>query len=306
MEREPVASTQEQRPGVKAFYTMLEQQGWEVHRFSLTEGAQYHVPKQASAVMILGAQAPLRESEWSAIERYLQQGGALFLALDIKNFPPDRNLLEKLHLKLVPGLVTNPRHHLQINPLDDSRPFPMATHLLAPHPSVARLEQYAQQLWVNMLGAGALLADRPPARWHVDFPLRAMPQSYMAHPNNGKFLAQDAEDNYQLVAAIEGPFAAHSSQSARIIVTTDVDMLSDALFDQLGNTYWALDSMHWLLHQDESPQHLPMVSLPEDSPLTHRREHEIGWFYLTSLCLPGCIALIGCISQARKGLLKAG
>src|SRR5688500_1226672 len=61
---------------------MLQAQNYEVKNLGLIDGLGSEIPEDATMVLVLGPRTPLLEEELGALDRYLERGGSVLIALD--------------------------------------------------------------------------------------------------------------------------------------------------------------------------------------------------------------------------------
>ena len=203
-ERDYAPTGDDKRAGLGDLKMFLESQGFAVRRLGLGEGLGSDIPKDASLVLVVGAQEPFTPAERDAMHRYLQRGGRALFAIDPDHGAPDNALLAPLGVKVGTALVANDKYLVRVEGHGES-PYYLATNRSAPHPVVNTLESSAQRFWVGIFGgANVSRLEAPPADLNITFALHAMPNSWEDKNGNGKFdPPAEVRSNFEFVAAIE-------------------------------------------------------------------------------------------------------
>jgi len=92
--------------------TNLENQQYAVEELVLLKQKQPAVPGDCAVLCIVGPQQPLADKEISAIKKYLDQAGKLFVALEVPPAPDLHEILEPHGVKPLDGVVFDPVSNL--------------------------------------------------------------------------------------------------------------------------------------------------------------------------------------------------
>src|SRR6185369_15211173 len=98
------------------------------------------VPDDATVVIMMAPTIPLQPAEWEALERYLNKGGRLMMALDPKAEPSMGPLEGKLGLKFNPADLTDDQAFLPQRGTPADRRFAITTQFSA-HASTTALSR---------------------------------------------------------------------------------------------------------------------------------------------------------------------
>jgi ABC-type uncharacterized transport system len=236
------------------------------------------IPSDATVVMVLAPMVALQPAEWAAIERYLDRGGALMIALDPKADPSLGPLEGRLGVRFDPADLTDDTSFLpQRHTASDHRIT--ITNQFSAHASTTSLSRAASKGLV-LLDAGALQdapftgKGDPPTK---TFTIRSMDTSFLDYNNNFEFDAGGAKPEkrqpWNIAAAFEAPRAA-GKIGYRAIVFADVDLFADVVVRAAAGTPMAMllsgslldDSVRWLggepvlsgepVGDDDEPEHL--------------------------------------------------
>jgi len=244
--------------------------------------------------MVLAPMVALRPAEWAAIERYLDRGGALMIALDPEADPGLGPLEGKLGVRFDPADLTDDTSFLpQRKTAADHRIT--ITNQFSAHASTTSLSRAASKGLV-VLDAGALHdapftgKGDPPAK---TFTIRSMDTSFLDYNDNFVFDAGGAKpekrQHWNIAAAFEAPRAAGKA-GYRAIVFADVDLFVDVVVRAAaGNPMVTLlssslldDSVRWLggeqvlsgelVGDDDPPEGLGPTAhdLEEEEEIDHR------------------------------------
>jgi hypothetical protein len=200
------------------------------------------VPQGATVVAILAPTTAFSEAEQQALVRYLDQGGALLLALDPKGIPSMGALDGKLGVKLAPGHLTDDKSFL---PQRGARSdFRLAlTSKFSAHASTTSLSRTVNQGLV-LIDAAALEAVPSPAKKTIT--IRTMDTSFLDLDDDFTFDdGKEQRRSFDFAAAIEDKFKA--------IVTADVDLFVDVIAQNAGRASVMMvgrpffdDALRWL------------------------------------------------------------
>jgi hypothetical protein len=208
------------------------------------------VPRDASAVLVLGPTMPFLREEVEALVRWVRGGGRLLVALDPESGSQFDALLQPLGVRFVPTTLVNDRVYLARTHQPSDR-AQLVTATFGPHASVGTLVRASGRLPVFLLGAGSLeQLTQKPAGVNVVFTVTTLPETfrdldgnYVQDPRTEKRKAWD------VAAAITLP--RKGSDEGRAVVVADSDAFTDLVLDaSQGNRVLALDGVRWLLGEE--------------------------------------------------------
>src|SRR5262249_37449692 len=102
------------------------------------------VPDDATVVLALAPTVPLQPAEWASLERYLDGGGHLMIALDPTGDPSLGPLEGKLAVKMLPGHLTDEANFLPMrHTLSDRRT--VLTNQFSAHASITVLSRSTER-----------------------------------------------------------------------------------------------------------------------------------------------------------------
>ncbi|MGA9523231.1 MAG: Gldg family protein [Myxococcaceae bacterium] len=291
----------DQRWTIRTLREVFEQQNYEVKNLGVAQGLAAEVPRDAAAVIVAGPTQAFLPEELTALERYLDRGGRVLLALDPEAKLDFADLLKGFGLRFEPTVLANDEAFLSRTgaAVDRSRIF---TDAYSSHPAVTSLGRLGRRAPLLLIGAGALeaLPDRP-SQVRVDFTVHAHPKTFADKNANFEFDAKDESRRvYELAAAVTRtkPAADGAEASeARLVVFADSDLLGDPVFENAGNAYLALDGMKWLLGDDAIAGE---TNSEEDVRIQHTRKQDVMWFYSTVFLAPVLVLGVGFVVTRRK------
>lgn len=214
--------------GLSTFHAMLRALNHNIANLGLTTGLANDVPSDAAMVIIMGPRRPFLPEEMAALERYLDRGGSILIALDRQGEFELGPLERRLNLRFNRELLVDDIQHLvqRNNPSDRQLIF---TNRFSSHEAVTTAARASSTAAVVFLGAGHLtLASESyvsPEVARTLFPDSVPPESeelprpyYVVQtlPTtfadlDGDFEFDDGEEvrrQYNLVAAVEKVIAA--------------------------------------------------------------------------------------------------
>ena len=155
-------NAQDSRPRLRQLKSQLEKWNYSVRPFSVANGSTRALPKDADVVFIIGPEKPFAEAEIEVLNRALERGVRLFVALE-----PGRSdrtidgLLEALGLEFDSTLLAAPASHLPLTrtPADFRYIF---SNQFSNHRSVTTMNLTSQQFVALFYTAGSV-AVRPGA-----------------------------------------------------------------------------------------------------------------------------------------------
>ena len=291
------ADLSDPRGTVRTFQELLRAQNDEVRPLGAAQGLATDVPRDASAVLVLGPTTPFLREEVEALVRWVRGGGRLLVALDPESGSQFDALLQPLGVRFVPTTLVNDRVYLARThqPSDRSQ---LVTATFGPHASVGTLVRASGRLPVFLLAAGSLeLLTQKPAGVNVVFTVSTLPETFRDLDGNYVFDPRtEKRKAWEVAAAITLP--RKGSDEGRAVVVADSDAFTDLALDaSQGNRALALDGVRWLLGEES----LGAPGGETDFPIQHTRGQEVAWFYVTVFVAP--LAVLGAgfwVTRRRK------
>jgi FKBP-type peptidyl-prolyl cis-trans isomerase len=236
------------------------------------------VPGDAAIVMVLGPSTPLPPPEWAALERYLDRGGRLVIALDPAGATSMGPLEGRLGLRMRPGHLVDDQMFLPQRGTPSDRRFVITTQV-SEHPSTSGIVRSSSRGLV-VIDAGALeeipISSKRPAPERT-ITIRSMESAWLDldQPQNFEFdAATEQRRQWHLGAAVEGPKLA-GKDGFRALVYSDAELFVDIpVMGPSGKAQTIIvsgpllaDSIRWLVGAPELGLAPPSTTAPRaDAP----------------------------------------
>jgi hypothetical protein len=287
---EKPANDTDKRPGVKALRDVLVDQNYDVRYLGAADGLGQDVPKDVTVVMVLGPQKPFLPEESAALNRFIDRGGRLLLALDPENHVDMHEVLKPLDLEYHAETLANDQAFARRTHQDIDRAN-LVTVTYTSHPSVTTLQRLGVRAPIILPGAGWVNAKRDPKSGvTVDSPVKAHHATFV--DKNGNFQADPGEERRAWEVA-----ATAVKKDARVFVLADSDALDDEVLPVAANQLLALDVSHWLMGDEAFTG---ITSTEADTPISHTRKQDTVWFYGTIFLGPALVIAAG-LGVTRRG-----
>jgi hypothetical protein len=268
----------------------MQDQSYDIREFGASDGLIQDIPKEATAVMIIGPQRPFLPDESAAINRYVKNGGRILVALDPENHVDLHEILDPLQVEYHDTMLANDQVFARRTHTDADRTN-LVTATFSSHPSVTTLLRIGTRAPVVLPGAGWIDAKRGrPIDIQVDSPIKAHYATWADKNGNFQFDAGESRRAWEVAAAV-------SKGQSRAFVIADSDCFSDEAIVMPGNELLTLDVMHWIMG-DEAYQGL--VSSEMDLPVTHTRKQDVVWFYSTIFVAPALVLGFGYLTTKKR------
>ncbi|HVV49325.1 MAG TPA: Gldg family protein [Polyangia bacterium] len=290
----PTSDT-DKRPEVKGLRDLLVDQNYDVRYLGAADGLAQEVPKDITVVMVLGPQKPFLPGELSALNRFIDRGGRLLLALDPENHVDFPEVLKPLDLEYHDVMLANDQVFARRTHQDIDRTN-LLTITYTSHPSVTTLQRLGVRAPIVLPGAGWINAKRTAGSGvTVDAPIKAHYATF--EDKNGNFQADPGEERRAWELA-----ATAVKKDARVFVLADSDALADEALPAVpGNQVLAVDVARWLMGDEAFTG---ITSTEADVPIAHTRKQDTVWFYGTIFLGPALVLLAGVMvtrGARRKG-----
>lgn len=280
--------------GLRNLFGML---NYQVENLGVQSGLGNEIPDDAAMVLVLGPQRPFLDPEIEALDRYLEGGGSVLLALEPGTDFELGVLRDRLGVEFQDVPLADDQEHLrQRGNLSDRRLI--VTDRLTSHAAVSTVARAGMGRAVLLVGAGHL--ERiPESASRPTFVLRSLPSTFA--DVNGDFEFDEAgseRKSYSLAAALEGDDG-EEQPGMRALVFADADLFSDAVVSSLGmNAALAADAISWLGREEEMAA--GETASEEDVPIVHTRAEDALWFHLTIWGAPALVLALGLIAVRRR------
>lgn len=286
--------------GLRNLFGML---NYRVQDLGVQSGLGNQIPEDAAMVLVLGPQRPFLEPELDALDRYLEGGGSVLLALEPGNDFELGVLRDRLGVEFQHVQLADDQQHLrQRGNLSDRRLI--VTDRLTSHASVSTVARAGMGRAILLPGAGHLegVGESSP---RPIFVLRSLPSTFA--DVNGDFEFDESESErkaYSLAAALESDDN-EEGPGMRALVFADADLFSDAVVSSLGmNAALAADAITWLGREEEMAA--GQTASEEDVPIVHTRAEDVAWFHLTIWGAPALVLAFGLIGVRRRRTRNGG
>jgi uncharacterized membrane protein len=292
---DPTGDT-DRRPGVRELRNALQDQGHDVRDLGPADGLATDIPKDATLVMVLGPTKPFAPEEIGSLQRFLDRGGRLFLALDPDGGVDMHEILKPAGVFLTMTTLANDQVYARRAHQDVDRTN-LVTALFSSHPAVSTLSRQGMRAPIVLPGATAIEPIRDKNvkfDYTVNFSVHAHFATFA--DKNGNFQPDAGEEKkaWELAAALA---RTKDKVDSRIFVVGDSDFLTDQAVRFGGNGLLVLDPVHWLLGEEA---YAGETTSEADIPITHTRKQDVAWFYGTIFVVPALVLGIGAIATRRR------
>lgn len=286
---------------VRTFRKLCESQNYVVKDLGVGQGLGGDVPSDAFLVAVLGPSKPFLAEETSALKRYADRGGKLFLALD-PNAKVDLGPLAEtvgLTWQQVVLATDDPRHQVARR-RDVSDRANLATNRFSSHASISTLSRNSSRAYVILPGA-APLDKQPQTDAKVDFIMKTFGETFT--DANGDFNFDEGTDKrgtWNVAAAVtRGAPGSDKGKpnEMRAIVLGDADAIADYLMSYDANFVLALDAVRWLGGEES---YAGAVTTTEDVRIEHTKQKDVLWFYATIFGAPALVLALGLYAARRR------
>ncbi len=280
----------DKRVGIALLRDGLIDQNYDVRSVNPADGLMNEVPKGITMLAIIGPRAPFQPEEYASINRFIDGGGRVLIALDPENKVDMHEVLAPLNLTFKAEPLANEMAYARRADQKISDRANLVTSTFSSHPSVSTLTRLGPRAAVVLPGAGWIDAkkDRTSAI-PVDSPIKAHYATFV--DKNGNFTLDPDEQKRAWELA-----ATAVKKDARVFVIADSDWIGDEAIKIPGNSVLALDVVRWLMG-DESFS--GQTSTEADVKITHTRKQDVAWFYSMLFVAPALVIGAG-IAVTRK------
>jgi len=294
---QPQAATalEKARPGLSQLEEWLRVLNVEVRTLGMAEGLATEVPRDAAVVAVVGPERDFSPEAFATLRRYVERGGRLWLALE-PDGPGLEPLLEPLGLKLLRVPLANELRHLRMSH-QRSDLGNLVTASFSSHASVGTLASLGSDAAIVFAGAAALESVQPLPKGVVhDVSVRAPAETFQDTDHD--FTPDEGEPRrpWPLVVAVQKAGVSGASP-ARVVAMGDSDVMTDAGPRAYGNPYLLMDTVLWLLGEEELAG---VLSNEEDVPLQHTRQQDVVWFYSAVFLAPALVLGAGFLVTRRR------
>jgi hypothetical protein len=286
----PAGSDTDKRAGLSKLREMLLDQSYDLREFGPADGLAQDIPKEITTVFIVGPQREFTADECASINRFMDRGGRLFVALDPEFGVALKDILDPLQLEYhAEQLASEQAYWPRRHQMSDRSILVTATY--SSHPSVSTLLRLGQRAPVVLAGSGWIDAKRGrPIEIQVDAPVKAHYSTFL--DKNSDYQIDPGENRRSWEVS-----GATTKGLARAFVLADSDALADETLPAGANQLLVLDVIHWLMG-DEA--YSGLVATEMDLPIVHTRKQDVAWFYGTIFLAPALVVSVGWAATKRR------
>jgi len=270
----------DKRTGIALLRDGLTDQNYDVRSVNPADGLMNEVPKNVTVLAIIGPRTPFQPEEYASINRFIDGGGRVLIALDPENKVDMHEVLAPLNLAFKPELLANEMAYARHADQKISDRANLVTSTFSSHPSVQTLTRLGPRAAVVLPGAGWIDTKRErTTAIPVEAPIKAHFATFA--DKNGNFTLDPDEQKRAWELA-----ATAVKKEARVFVIADSDWIADEAIKVPGNSVLALDVIHWLMGDETFSG---QTSTEADVKITHTRKQDVAWFYSTIFLAPALV-----------------
>jgi len=284
----------DKRSGIAFLRDLLIDQTYTVRSMSPAEGLMNEIPKDITVLAIIGPRSPFQPEEIAAINRFIDGGGRVLIALDPENKIDLHEVLGPLNLEFKAETLANEQVYARRIEQKISDKANLITSTYSSSPSVSTLARFGQRAPVVLPGAGWINTKRDRSgAIPVDAPIKAHYATFA--DKNGNFTQDPGEDKRQWELA-----ATAVKKDARVFLIADSDWCDDETIKVAANGGLAMDVIHWLTGEESFSG---QTSTEADVKIVHSRKQDVAWFYSTIFLAPALVIGAG-VAVTRKARRK--
>jgi hypothetical protein len=270
----------DKRTGIAMLRDGLIDQTYTVRSVNPADGLMNEVPKDITTLAIIGPRTGFLPEESASINRFIDRGGRLLIALDPENNVDMHEVLGPLNLIYKAEPLANEVAYARRMEQKVSDRANLVTSTFSSHPSVQTLARIGPRASVVLPGAGWIdtKKDRT-AAIPVDAPIKAHFATFVDKNNNFTFDEGEQKRQWELAATA-------IKKDARVFVIADSDWIDDEAIKVPGNSVLALDAIRWLMGDEAFSG---QTSTEADVKITHTRKQDVVWFYSTIFLAPAVV-----------------
>ena len=284
----------DKRVGIAVLRDGLMDQTYDVRSVNAADGLMNEVPKGITMLAIIGPRTPFQPEEYAAINRYIDGGGRVLIALDPENKVDMHEVLQPLNLEFKAEPLANDQAFARRMEQKISDRANLVTATFSASPSVSTLQRLGPRGSIVLPGAGWINTKRDrTAAIPVDAPIKAHFATF--NDKNGNFTQDQGEEKRAWELA-----ATAIKKDARVFVIADSDWIGDEAIKVPGNGVLALDVIKWLMGDEAFSG---QTSTEADVKITHTKKQDVVWFYSTIFLAPALVIGAG-VMVTRKSRRK--
>ncbi len=284
----------DKRVGIAVLRDGLIDQTYDVRSVNAADGLMNEVPKGITMLAIIGPRTPFQPEEYAAINRYIDGGGRVLIALDPENKVDMNEVLKPLNLEFKAEPLANDQAFARRMEQKISDRANLVTATFSASPSVSTLQRLGPRGSIVLPGAGWINTKRDrTSAIPVDAPIKAHFATF--NDKNGNFTQDPGEEKRAWELA-----ATAIKKDARVFVIADSDWIGDEAIKVPGNGVLALDVIKWLMGDEAFSG---QTSTEADVKITHTKKQDVVWFYSTIFLAPALVLGAG-VMVTRKSRRK--
>jgi ABC-type uncharacterized transport system involved in gliding motility auxiliary subunit len=296
--------TSEGADGIASFRARLQQEGMILKEWRSL--GQASVPDDASLLVVAGPQVPFAPPEAELLGAYLEKGGKMLLLLDPVLGEGKVSSLQKTGLEEVLGRWgAAPRQDLVVDPKMAVQYVGAQTFFASSYGNHPVVEDLAKNKFPVVFTLACSIQEGGAPAGYAVTPLlttssEAWGETDLATLDQVSKGDLDTSGPAVLAAAVGAASKEEEGQKkTRIVVAGDADIASDTLLQTgAGNALFLLNSVHWLLSQEQRLAIPPRAEADTRLNLTASQGRFL--FVLFVLVLPGLVVAAGVRAYLRR------
>ncbi|MBM4359539.1 MAG: Gldg family protein [Deltaproteobacteria bacterium] len=279
---------------------LLESQNYQVRTLGLADGLASEIPKDASAVLVLGPTARFSDAEVETLRKYADGGGRLLLALDPDSKAEHGPLASLVGVEWRAKLAVNEVPQARMQGTSADKKILVAT-TFSSHASVSTLGKAGQSAPVLFVGAAPLGKSKDADKGLlVDFNVKSAPSAFLDEDDDLELDTGTEKKAVQnLAAAVTRRLGeGKDALEMRAFILGDADVFSDFWFVQdRNNQLLFVEAVRWL-GGDESFS--GEIQSEEDVAIVHTKAEDQAYFYGTIVGAPSLVLGLGLFVTLRR------
>jgi ABC-type uncharacterized transport system involved in gliding motility auxiliary subunit len=285
--------------GIGRLRRALEAQGYETRKVILATAAS--VPEVCQVLIVANPRTTFLPAESTALETYLQRGGALFAMFDLGFVPEPRlaALIEKLGVRLAQEAVVDPLSHYSTDAkmvavtVYDQNPM-TANVSMTFYPGIRPLIPVQPKPGVRVAPLFSSSRDS------YTRPVQPVGVREAGDSSSAPRSRTDEVGPRLLAVAAEGklPGAASDSPRFRAVIVGDGDFASNSFLPYLSNGDLAMAMVRWLVREERSSAVATRIPVPPMILLSGAQMK--GIFLMVEVLLPLLVIALGAMVWWRR------
>lgn len=262
---------------------------YQVKPLSLTMSGA--VPEDAAVVVLLGPKVDFLPAELSALDAYVQRGGALLVLLDPKAPPLLVTFLENHSVHLPPLVAVDPTSRLYAGEMITFRASPTArVHPMLRSVNAPPIFSLARVVEVREDSAKGIIANPILATSGEGF---GTAETNLTTEGTATLAPERGDMPGPVPIAGEVAFRTKGEKLGRIVVFGDVDLANNSLLEQGGNKDLFVNAVNWLAEDIEQMAARSEMQKSGIHQLFLGAEQGRTVLLLSTVMLPGMFVLVG-------------